>query len=45
MIRVYVPSVGDGLALGLRALDGPTVQIDCGSQKMAKQACAKSNRP
>lgn len=32
MISVYVPDVGDGLAAGIRTLDGTRIQIDCGSQ-------------
>jgi len=32
MMSVYVPDVGDGLAAGIRTLDGTSIQIDCGSQ-------------
>ncbi len=33
MINLYVPDVGDGLAAGIRTIDGCSIQIDCGSQQ------------
>lgn len=41
MMTVYVPDVGDGLAVGIRTLDDTRVQIDCGSQRDAKAAFYK----
>jgi len=41
MISVYIPDVGDGLAVGVRMLDGTVAQIDCGSQHHAKTAFCK----
>lgn len=32
MLTVYVPDVGDGLAVGIRTICKKTIQIDCGSQ-------------
>ncbi len=32
LMSVYVPDVGDGLAAGIRTLDGTRIEIDCGSQ-------------
>ena len=41
MMTVYVPDVGDGLAAGIRTLEGSRVQIDCGSQNQAEAALEK----
>lgn len=41
MITIYVPDVGDGLAAGIRTLDGTDIEIDCGSQHDAKLAFHK----
>jgi hypothetical protein len=35
---VYVADVGDGLAAGMRTLDGTSIEIDCGSQDDAQKA-------
>ena len=41
MITVYVPDVGDGLAAGIRTLDGTRIEVDCGSQYHAEVAFQK----
>lgn len=41
MLTVYVPDVGDGLAAGVRTIDGTRVEIDCGSQNDPKAALHK----
>lgn len=40
-MTIYVPDVGDGLAMGIRTLDGTHIQIDCGSQQSAELALSK----
>jgi len=42
MIAYYLPDIGDGLAAGIKLLDGTDLQIDCGSQQYPKQAYRKS---
>ena len=42
MLACYLPDIGDGLAAGIKLLDGSDLQIDCGSQQNPKQAFRKS---
>ena len=44
MISVYVPDVGDGLALGLWTIGHEKIQIDCGSQQNPDAALMKGLR-
>jgi hypothetical protein len=37
-MTIYVPDVGDGLAAGVRTIDGTPIEIDCGSQNEAEAA-------
>jgi len=38
MISLYIPDVGDGLAMGIRIVSGKRIQVDCGSQQHRERA-------
>jgi len=42
MLSCYLPDIGDGLAAGIKLLDGSDLQIDCGSKQNPKQVFRKS---